>query len=596
MDLGCCCSSSLVATLIPSAPLICSRLHAIKPFTFIELKPTTKAEKPTTKAHKPTKETKQPFRSQGLPDLPTSPISLLQLLNTARVSPLLINGDENVLITGIQHDSRLVRSGDLFVCCKGFLTDGHLHAAHAAQRGAVAIVAAKLMPELKDILTFVQVEDTNSILSALSAAFYGHPSKKLTVVGITGTNGKTTTSYLVKSMFEAMEVKTGLIGTIAYDINDSKNIVASNTTPDALSLQSLMAAMVRNDSRVCVMEVSSHALALGRCNEVDFDIAVFTNLTRDHMDFHETEQDYRECKGLLFAKMVEPLRHRKVVNMDDPHAHFFMLQGSSSVPVVRFSLDNGDADVFTSKLELSLFKTDVMVHTRVGNVHITSKLPGKHNVYNILAAVAVGVSADLPLEVIARGIEAVHGVPGRCELINEGQSFAVLVDYAHTPDALARLLDASRECGAERIISVVGCGGDRDRGKRPIMARVATDKSDICILTSDNPRTENPLSILDDMLAGVGLSMEEYLKHNASKGGNNLDNGHRLIVCENRLLAIRMAISMGKESDAVVVAGKGHEDYQIIGDKKEYFDDREECRKVLKQLGVTASNLLEKRL
>lgn len=528
--------------------------------------------------------TKRAESRQGLPDLPRSPITLNELLRRAKVSPILVDGDERVLIKGIEHDSRLVQRGDVFICCKGFSTDGHTHAAHAVQRGAVAIIGTKPALTTENPVAYIQVKDTNSILSALSAAFYGHPSQKLTVVGITGTNGKTTTSYLVKSIFEAMNMKTGLLGTIAYNISNESNMTASNTTPDALSLQHLMAAMVNNEATVCVMEVSSHALSLGRCIEVDFDIAVFTNLTRDHMDFHESEQNYKESKGLLFAKMVNPLQHRKVVNIDDPHSSYFLRQGSASVPIVRFSLGDTDADVFATNVELSLFKTDIEVHTSVGNVRITSKLLGRHNVYNILAAVAVGVAANIPLDFIVAGVGAVNAVPGRCELIKEGQGFAVLVDYAHTPDALARLLDTVRECGAKQIITVIGCGGDRDRGKRPIMARIAADKSDTCILTSDNPRTENPLSILDDMLGGLGLSMEEYLKHDVKEGHLSLNNGHRLIVRENRQLAIQVAISMGEDNDAVVVAGKGHEAYQIIGSRKEHFNDREECQRALQGL------------
>ncbi|KAI5077861.1 hypothetical protein GOP47_0007685 [Adiantum capillus-veneris] len=284
--------------------------------------------------------------------------------------------------------------------------------------------------------------------------------------------------------------------------------------------------------------------------------------------------------------MLNPLQHRKIINADDPHAAYFVKQGSSSVPLVRFSYEERDADVFATNVVLSLFKTDFVAHTRMGEVHITSKLLGRHNVYNILAAVAVGIAAEIPLDVIVAGVEAVHAVPGRCELIKEGQNFTVLVDYAHTPDALARLLDMVRECGAKRIITVIGCGGDRDRGKRPIMARTAADKSHICILTSDNPRTENPLSILDDMLTGLRLSKEECLKQEVEDGLYSLNNTHQLIVCENRQLAIRRAISMGKDGDAVVVAGKGHEAYQIIGSRKEHFDDRDECRKVLQGLNT----------
>ncbi|KAJ7555517.1 hypothetical protein O6H91_05G042600 [Diphasiastrum complanatum] len=512
---------------------------------------------------------------------PSFSITLSELLDEARVTPLSVEGDLDVLISGIQHDSRQVEAGDMFVCCTGFSTDGHQFAAEAAEKGAVVIVASKEVYIGENVKAVVLVEDTNSILSSLGGAFYGRPSQKLAVVGITGTNGKTTTSYLLKSMYDSMGIKTGLIGTIAYYVFGKQKLEAPHTTPDAVHLQKLMATMVHNGTEVCVMEVSSHALTLDRCKEVDFDVAVFTNLTRDHMDFHKTEEEYREAKGKLFAKMVDPQRHRKVVNIDDPNAGYFVSRGNPAVPVVTFGMRNPEADVYPLDVQLSLFETELLVRTPHGNIEISSGLLGRHNVYNILAAVAVGIAVEAPLEDIVRGVEEVDAVPGRVELIDEEQTFAVIVDYAHTPDALARLLDTVRECGARRIITVIGCGGDRDRGKRPMMAKIATEKSEVSIFTSDNPRTEDPMEILDDMLAGVGWSLEEYLSHGEKKHYPPLRNGHRIFVHDLRRIAVRAAVAMGEEGDAVVVAGKGHEKYQIVGTEKRYYDDREECREAL---------------
>ncbi|KAL2620462.1 hypothetical protein R1flu_000667 [Riccia fluitans] len=515
---------------------------------------------------------------------PVFKMTLAELLDEAKVTPLSVEGDLDVEITGIQHDSREISTGDMFVCCKGQSSDGHAFSAEAVERGASVLVVSKEVTLNQNVRALVVVEDTNAILSALAGAFYGHPSQKLSVIGLTGTNGKTTTSYLIRSMYESMGLTTGLLGTISYYINSRTKLDAPNTTPDAVYLQQLMARMVSSGTEACVMEVSSHALTLDRCKEVDFDVAVFTNLSRDHMDFHKDEEEYRAAKGKLFAKMVDPEKHRKVVNIDDPNAQYFVAQGNPRVPVVTFGLENTDADVYPLEVQLSLFETELLVRTPKGNVEISSGLLGRHNVYNILAAVAVGIAVEAPLEHIVRGIEEVDAVPGRCELIDEEQAFAVIVDYAHSPDALSRLLDTVRECGARRIITVVGCGGDRDRGKRPMMAKIATDKSDVCIFTSDNPRSEDPLDILDDMLAGVGWSMEEYLKWGESDYYPSLPNGNRLFVYDIRTIAVRAGVAMGEEGDAVVIAGKGHETYQIIGTEKEYFDDREECREALQHL------------
>ncbi|XXG85080.1 hypothetical protein AAC387_Pa11g0239 [Persea americana] len=516
---------------------------------------------------------------------PKFKMTLAELLDESRVVPVSVYGNLELPITGIQHDSREVSAGDLFVCCVGLRTDGHLYLSEADKRGAVAVVASKEIDidQTLGCKALVIVEDTNSVLPALAASFYRHPSKNMAVIGITGTNGKTTTVYLIKAMYQSMALRTGMLSTVAYFIHGENRLddIPINTTPDSVLVQKLMAKMVHNGTEAVVMEASSHALALGRCDEVDFDIAVFTNLTRDHFDFHGTEEEYRNAKAKLFARMVDPERHRKVVNIDDPNAAFFIAQGNPDVPVVTFAMENKSADVYPLKFELSLFETQVLVHTPEGILEISSGLLGRHNIFNILAAVAVGIAVGAPLENIVRGIEEVDGVPGRCELIDEEQAFGVIVDYAHTPDALSKLLDTVKELGPRRIITVFGCAGESDRGKRPMMTKIATDKSDVTILTSDNPKKEDPLDILDDMLAGVGWSMQDYLKYGENDYYPPLPNGHRLFLHDIRRVAVRCAVAMGEEGDIVVVAGKGHETYQIEGEKKEFFDDREECREAL---------------
>lgn len=386
---------------------------------------------------------------------PKFKMSLAELLDESKVVPVSVYGDLEVEISGIQHDSRVVSAGGLFVCCVGRKTDGHLFLSEADKRGAVAVVASKEI-DIEETLgckALVIVEDTNMVLPALAASFYRYPSKNMAVIGITGTNGKTTTSYLIKGMYEAMGLRTGMLSSVAYYIHGDNKLESPNTTPDAVLVQNLMAKMVHNGTEAVVMEASSHGLALGRCSEVDFDIAVFTNLTRDHLDFHGTEEEYRDAKAKLFARMVDPERHRKVVNIDDPNASFFIGQGNPDVPVVTFAMENKKADVHPLKFELSLFETQVLVNTPHGILEISSGLLGRHNIYNILAAVAVGIAVGVPLEDIVRGIEEVDGVPGRCELIDEEQAYGVIVDYAHTPDALSRLLDSVRELGPKRIIT-----------------------------------------------------------------------------------------------------------------------------------------------
>ncbi|KAK7358610.1 hypothetical protein VNO77_00545 [Canavalia gladiata] len=497
-------------------------------------------------------------------------MSLAELLDESKVVPVSVYGDLDVEITGIQHDSRIVTSGDLFVCC----VEGNLVLSEADKRGAVAVVASKEI-DIEDTLgckALVIVEDTNAVLPALAASFYRRPSNNMAVIGITGTYGKTTTTYLIKSMYEAMGLRTGMFNSVASYIHGDNKLDLPNLAPDAVLVQNLMAKMLHNGTETVVMEASSDVLGQGKYDEVDFDIAVFTNLS---------QEGDRDAQAKLFSRMEDPERHRKVVNIDDPNAPFFMLQGKPEVPVVTFALENKNADVHPLKFELSLFETQVLVNTPTGILEISSGLLGKHNIYNILAAVAIGIAVGAPLEDIVRGIEEVDAVPGRCELIDEEQAFGVIVDYASTPDALSRLLDSVRELGPRRIITVIGCCGEGDRGKRPVMTKIATDKSEVTMLTSDNPKSEDPLDILDDMLAGVGWTMQDYLKYGENDYYPPLPNGHRLFLHDIRRVAVRAAVAMGEEGDVVVVAGKGHETYQIEGDKTEFFDDREECREAL---------------
>ncbi|KAI0489306.1 hypothetical protein KFK09_029148 [Dendrobium nobile] len=515
---------------------------------------------------------------------PFLPITLGELLKKSKITPLSIYGDMNTRITGIQDDFRKVVPGDLFVCRVGTKTDGHAYLSEAISKGAVAVLSER-EPDKDETFgcrAIVTVENTHSAIPNLAASFYGRPSEKLSVIAVTGTNGKTTTTHLIKSIYEAMGTKTGMLGTIAYYIHGNQQLEAPNTTPDALLMQKLMAEMVANGAKAVVMEASSHGLVLGRCNEIDFNVAVFTNFTRDHLDFHGTTDEYRKSKGMLFDRMLDPEKNRKVVNVDDPNAYYFLSKGNPDVPQVTFGMENKDADVRVLDFELSLFRTRILVGTPKGTMEICSKLIGRYNIYNILAAVSVGIAVDVPMEAIVRGIEQMDGVPGRCELIDENQGFPVIVDYAHTPDALSRLLDAVRELGSKRVITVFGCGGERDKGKRPLMTQVAAEKSDLVILTSDNPRNEDPMDILDDMLDGVGWTINDYLQVGESDCYPPLPNYHKIFVHENRRVALRAAIAMGKAEDIVVVAGKGHETYQVEGDRKVFFDDREECREAIR--------------
>lgn len=469
---------------------------------------------------------------------------------------------EDCEIHKIEMDSRAVEEGDLFVCIKGFTVDGHEFVNQAIENGAAAIVAEK---ELDVQVPVIIVNDTTQALAEIANAFYKNPTEALSLIGVTGTNGKTTVTYLLETIFNKFAQKTGVIGTIQMKIGDETYPV-TNTTPDALSLQKAFRKMADADVETAIMEVSSHALDLGRVNGCDFDVAIFTNLSQDHLDYHKDMDDYLFAKSLLFSRLGNTFRpdQRKfaVLNADDEHSK--LLERSTAQHILTYGCKN-PADVRASNIKLAVTHTEFTLETPVGSVEIDSKLIGMFNIYNMLAASSAAIAKGVPLEVIKEALESIKGVDGRFEAVREGQPFAVIVDYAHTPDSLENVLLTIKEFAEKKVYVVVGCGGDRDRSKRPLMAGIAVKYADEAILTSDNPRTEDPERILQDMVEGI--ERDNYT------------------VITDRKEAIEHAISIAQPGDIILIAGKGHETYQIVGRTKHDFDDRVIARQAIARKG-----------
>ena len=478
-------------------------------------------------------------------------------------------------VAAVSHDSRTIVPGSLFVAVRGFHSDGHQFIPQALARGAVAVVAEETAaPAVTGTAPVIAVPDSRAALAKLATVFYGDPSKRLKLIGITGTKGKTTTSYLVRSLLEADGHQTGLIGTIDYRIG-SKVYPAPNTTPESLELQRLLAEMV--DARVgyCVMEVSSHALALGRTDGCVFEAALFTNLAQDHLDFHKDRESYFQAKLQLFTALAAD--KTAVVNSDDAVASDIL--GKTKAKVYTYGM-SAEADIHPLKaIGHGIGGLSFSVHTPIGAIAVTSPLIGKHNVYNILAAIGAGLSLGMSAATISRGITAMKAVPGRMEKVDAGQCFSVIVDYAHTEDSLEKLLDAVREITAGKVITLFGCGGDRDRTKRPAMGAVAVKKSDLAIVTTENPRTEDPQSIIKEIESGMGSSGIRIVA--PAEAQRTIPGRTPYLVMLDRAAAINAAIMLAGPGDTVVLAGKGHEDYQIIGDRKQHFDDREAAREAI---------------
>lgn len=480
----------------------------------------------------------------------------------------LMAGHLECPVRSLTADSRQVTPGGVFVAVRGLQTDGHRFLDAALDQGASALVVEELTPQLLQRVqehgqTVVQVQQSRQALAAIASAYYQHPSRYLRLIGITGTNGKTTTSYVVESILQDAAKPVGVIGTVNYRFAQQQ-MEALQTTPDAIRLQQLLRQMVDAGVEEVVMEVSSHALTQERIWGCSFEVCMFTNLSRDHYDYHGTEEAYFAAKARLFQD-VSARWH--VLNLDDPYGQ--KLVHTSQARLLTYGLAS-EATLKPLAVQHGLDGIRFVLPTTKGHLSIRSPLVGRHNVYNLLAGIAVAIALDLDADAITRGIARLQHIPGRLERIHVGQDFYVFVDYAHTPAALEQVLSLVRAETSGRLITVFGCGGDRDPGKRPLMGHVATTLSDNTIITSDNPRTEDAQRIIEDIVAGV-------------------DTTRAYTTVVDRRQAITQAMDMARSQDTVVIAGKGHEDYQIIGCTRLYFDDREVVRQVLNNVRGSAS-------
>ncbi|HXV69654.1 MAG TPA: UDP-N-acetylmuramoyl-L-alanyl-D-glutamate--2,6-diaminopimelate ligase [Nitrospira sp.] len=481
------------------------------------------------------------------------------------------HGTLDVPVTAITDDSRKAGPGSLFVAVKGEQVDGHRFIPAVMKDGIAALVTQLAAPDSS--IPSVRVTDSRKALGLLGSRFHGDPSSRLRMIGVTGTNGKTTTTYVCKALLDGIGRPVGLIGTVAYQIGNEM-FPAAHTTPGALELQQLLARMVAGGCTTAVMEVSSHALAQDRTAGCEYDVGVFSNLTQDHLDFHRTMEEYFQAKLRLFTGLtgMHKPNKRAIVNVDDPAG--IRIKDLCPAPVWTYAV-KAKADLRPENIRLSLGGTTFTAATPAGSFPVESHLVGEHNVYNLLAAIGVALHEGALPDQIRGAIAQVANVPGRFERVVAGQPFAVVVDYAHTEDALVRLLTAAQTLKTGRIITVFGCGGDRDRGKRPKMGGVAVRYSDVVILTSDNPRTEDPQAILQEVEAGVTEALRQRPQVQYRK-------------LTDRQEAIAAAVQEARSGDMVLIAGKGHEDYQIIGTTKFHFDDREVAREAIARLRTCA--------
>ncbi|SJZ35478.1 UDP-N-acetylmuramoyl-L-alanyl-D-glutamate--2,6-diaminopimelate ligase [Selenihalanaerobacter shriftii] len=475
----------------------------------------------------------------------------------------VLQGSVDREITGIEYDSREVEADNLFVCISGFTHDGHDYINEAIEAGATAVLVEKEV-ELNECneITVIMIRDTRQGLAMISSAFYDYPSQKLKVIGVTGTNGKTTTTYLTESILKTAGHKVGLIGTIKNKIDDEK-FKSQRTTPESLDLQAFFARMVEEDVTHVVMEVSSHALALNRVDKIDFDVAIFTNITQDHLDFHDSFNDYLNAKAKLFTGLDDEDK-TAIINIDDPNSDKILSASNGSV--ITYSIEK-DANLKAKDITISPIGVNFLAEAFEEKVNLDLNLTGLFNVYNTLAALGAGISLNITLDDIQQGLEEVQGVAGRFEIVDEGQDFGVIVDYAHTPDSLQNILETAEDFVEGRVIVVFGCGGDRDKSKRPIMGQVATRLADFSIITSDNPRSEEPEDIINDIELGV----KEINK--------KVEEDY--VIIQDRAEAINYGIETARTGDLVFIVGKGHETYQILKDKTISFDDRQVAREAL---------------
>ncbi len=470
---------------------------------------------------------------------------------------LNVNGDfENKEIKFITDNSNKVSDGCIFICIEGKRFDGHTKAQEALDNGAAAVVVQKNLGLKNQIL----VENTRSAYAHICAAFFGHPERRLKIIGVTGTNGKTTTCFILKSVLDAMGHKTGLLGTVKNIVGD-KEYPASLTTPDCYELFGLFNEMVECGCEYCVMEVSSQAIDQHRVDGIHFEAAIFTNLTQDHLDYHGTFENYRAAKHKLFENSS-----LAVVNIDDENAGY-MLEGTSCRNVT-FSINSDDCDYSAKNIRVAAsgVKYELLSSGNIGRIHFA--VPGKFSVYNSMGAAVCLVEMGIDFKAVLDALVNCKGIPGRMEVVPTDTPYTVIIDYAHTPDGLENVLNCVREITEGRVITVFGCGGDRDKTKRPIMGKIAVELSDVAVITSDNPRSEDPESIIEDITAGIG-------KHSA-----------KVIVDSDRTGAIAKALECAQAGDIVVLAGKGQETYQILASGKIHYDEREVVAKILSEKAV----------
>jgi len=486
------------------------------------------------------------------------------------IPALKVEGPLDREVTGIAYDSRRLTPGMVFVAIPGLNADGHEYISSAIDRGAAAVICQS-NGFVSRRATKVKVSDCREALARAAAAFYDRPSAKLKVVGITGTNGKTTVAFMVKAILEAAGTGCGLIGTVRYEIGD-RVIPAHRTTPEALEIQQMMSQMLRAGCGACVMEVSSHALDQKRVEEVEFDVALFTNLTRDHLDYHGTMESYYLAKRRLFQAQPGSSKNRAaVINIDDSEGD--RLRGDSNLAIqLTYGLKD-KAVIRATRLDLGRAGTRMTIQTPRGEISCKLNLIGRHNAYNALAAVGAGLALEIAPATIVRALESMPPVPGRLEAITRGQPFGVFVDYAHTDDALRNVLSTLRELTRGRLLVLFGCGGSRDPGKRPQMGRVAAELADFSIISSDNPRKESA--------AAIAAQVEQGFRE-AKKGVYRIELDRRR--------AIDDIIRMGQPSDIVLIAGKGHETYQEFEDTVIPFDDRVYAAEALDALGYREAN------
>ena len=472
----------------------------------------------------------------------------------------VVQGSTDIDITSLTIDSRKTGEGTLFCCIYGLHTDGHKYIPQVYENGCRAVLCERDVTGLGEDVTALRVENTRAALSAIAKRFYDNPSEDFTLIGVTGTNGKTSTTYFMESVLNSLNKKTGVIGTVEIRLGGERipMHLATSTTPDTIELNGLLRHMADEGADNVVMEVSSHSLALKKVEGLEFDVAVFTNLTQDHLDFHGTMENYAQAKAELF-KMCK----NGVVNVDDKWSEVILK--AAKCPVITYGIEN-EADLQAKNIVYYMDKVTFDVNIRGKNYAFELHVPGRFSVYNALGVIGAALALNIEPEIIRQGINSIKGVPGRIQNVPNDRGFNVIVDYAHTPDGVENILKAVREFTKGRIITVFGCGGDRDRTKRPIMGELAGKLGDYSVVTSDNPRSEEPMEILKEIEVGIKSVTDKY----------------ELVV--DRRDAIFRAVAMAEKGDSIVIAGKGHEDYEIFKDKTIHFDDTEVAKEALEGL------------